>query len=116
MHYDVQPQQLAITSAAVEAVRKGAVSPGVFWKSIKQRCPELSTVAQMLLCVPPSSASSERVYNSVARVWSDLRSRLTHDRVQKLLYIYFNKRALQRDGAAAYDWEEFQEWLCNVLD
>ncbi len=84
-------------------------------KSIEQFCPELSKVAQQLLCVPPSSATSERVYSCVARVWCDLRSRLTHERVQKLLYIYFNRRALKRDGAAADDWEEFEEWLCNVL-
>lgn len=43
-------------------------------------------------------------------------SRLTNNRVRKLLFEYFNRKALLRDGDArnADDFAAFQEWLESI--
>jgi hypothetical protein len=113
--YKSEPEKIGITPAAVQTTISGdtIVKPEVFWRDLKPHCPELSKVAQMLLAIPPASATSERVYSSVGNVWSSKRSRMTNSRVKKLLFIYFNRRALQRDGAAreADDLAAFADWL-----
>ena len=70
----------------------------------------------MLLVIPPASATSERVYSAVGRVWDPSRSRLTNSRVRKVLFVYFNRKALLRDGDArnADDFAAFQEWLESI--
>jgi hypothetical protein len=80
--------------------------------------PELSKIARMVLVIPPASATSERVYSAIGRVWDSSRSRLTSTRVRKLLFVYFNRRALLRDGEArsTEDFQAFVEWLSSIPD
>lgn len=89
--------------------------PELFWRDLTQHAPELSRVACMLLVIPPASATSERLFSAVGQVWAPHRSRLINARVNKLLFIYFNSRALARDGATrdADDFAAFAEWLCS---
>ena len=70
----------------------------------------------LVLCLFPHAATSERVYSAVGRVWDPSRSRLTNSRVRKLLFVYFNRKALLRDGDArnADDFAAFQEWLESI--
>jgi hypothetical protein len=116
MKYKVQPDSIGATAEAVQATVSHQVLPEDFWKSLEQQAPELSKVARMLLVIPPASATSERVYSAVGRVWDPSRSRLTNSRVRKLLFVYFNRKALLRDGDArnADDFAAFQEWLESI--
>ena len=47
-----------------------------------------------VLSIPTSSAASERCWSVMGNVHSESRNRLTDDRVEKLVYIYFNERML----------------------
>jgi hypothetical protein len=49
-------------------------------------------------------------------VWDSSRSTLTSTRVRKLLFVYFNRKALERDGAtrSADDFAATQEWLESI--
>ena len=56
--------------------------------------------------------------SAVGRVWDCSRSRMTSTRVRKLLFIYFNSKALSRDGAVrdAEDFDKYQEWLDSIIE
>lgn len=114
MKYKSAPASIGASEAAFAATRQG-VTPEVFWADIAAHVPELSTVARRLLVIPPASATSERLFSAVGQVWDSQRSRLTNARVNKLLFIYFNSRALERNGASrdATDWQAFVDWLCS---
>jgi hypothetical protein len=116
--YNVAPAQIGATEFAVQSTITGGVSPEMFWKERQQHAPELAKVALMVLTIPPASASSERVFSAVGRIWDTSRTRLATQRVRKMLYIYFNRRALLRDGAvrSADDFAAFQEWLESMPD
>jgi hypothetical protein len=116
--YKTDPDSIGATAAAVESTRAGGVRPEQFWRDVKPHAPELAEVAQVLLAIPPASATSERVYSAVGRVWGTSRSRLTNTRVRKLLFIYFSRKALLRDGAAvdADDFAAFEQWLTSLDD
>ena len=100
----------------LDAAAAGKTAPEDFWKFLGPHAPELSRVARMLLVIPPASASSERVFSAAGLLWTPHRSKLLNDRVRKLLFIYFNRRALKRDGAVrdAEDWVSFEEWLDSI--
>lgn len=114
--YRTQPESIGASAAGLAATRTEGVTPEKFWQDLEPHVPELSTVARMLLVIPPASATSERVFSAVGRVWDPQRSRLTNTRVNKLLFIYFNSRALERDGSArdADDFAAFVSWLCSL--
>ena len=115
MKYKVQPSSIGATEEAIKATNMG-VLPEQFWKALEPQAPELSKLARMLLVIPPASASSERLFSAVGRVWDCSRSRLTNNRVRKLLFVYFNRKALLRDGQArdADDFAAFQEWMESI--
>jgi hypothetical protein len=94
------------------------VAPETFWADVQHSCAELSKVACMLLSIPPASATSERVFSAVGQVWDTGRSRMTSKRVRKLLFIYFNRKALSRDGAVrdAEDFAAYVQWLDSVIE
>jgi hypothetical protein len=116
--YKVAPSQIGATEFALQSTITGGVSPEMFWKERQQHAPELAKVALMVLTIPPASASSERVFSAVGRIWDTSRTRLATQRVRKMLYIYFNRKALLRDGAvrSADDFAAFQEWLESIPD
>ena len=121
MLYKNDPDKIGAKATAVAATLTGGgltVSPVMFWKDISHSCAELSKVARMLLFIPPASATSERVFSAVGRVWDCSRSRMTSTRVRKLLFIYFNSKALSRDGAVrdAEDFAKYQEWLDSIIE
>uniref|UniRef100_A0A383W273 HAT C-terminal dimerisation domain-containing protein n=1 Tax=Tetradesmus obliquus TaxID=3088 RepID=A0A383W273_TETOB len=116
MKYKSRPREIGITPAAVAATQTAGVAPETFWTDISHSCAELSEVARMLLSIPPSSATSERVFSAVSQVWDTGRSCMASARVRKLLFIYFNRKALSRDGAVrdAEDFAAYVKWLDSL--
>ncbi|WIA41395.1 hypothetical protein OEZ86_004981 [Tetradesmus obliquus] len=116
MNYKSRPREIGITPAAVAATQTAGVAPETFWTDISHSCAELSEVARMLLSIPPTSATSERVFSAVSQVWDTGRSCMASARVRKLLFIYFNRKALSRDGAVrdAEDFAAYVKWLDSL--
>ena len=71
-------------------------------------CPELSLIAQVLLCLLASSAAVERSFSNLDFIHSALRNRLCPPRRAKLLMIYYNIRALWKDRVKVVGKEEFR--------
>ena len=63
-----------------------------FWNEKKKDFPWLSTFARALLCVPATSTPSERVFSVAGMVLSAKRSRLSPQRVNKIIFIHDNYR------------------------
>ena len=61
-----------------------------FWKDNQKKFPLLSETAWKWLCVPASSAPSERVFSSGGNIVSYKRTKLQPEQVEKLLYIQQN--------------------------
>ena len=65
-----------------------------WWKCHGTIAPNLQQLAITLLSIPTSSAVSERCWSVMGNIHSDSRNRLTDDKVEKLVYIYFNERMI----------------------
>ncbi|XP_041839735.1 E3 SUMO-protein ligase ZBED1-like [Melanotaenia boesemani] len=61
-----------------------------FWESQSQpkAFPVLSKVARMILCIPATSASSERAFSSAGRVLESRRNRLNPGTVDAILFLH----------------------------
>ena len=60
-----------------------------WWKS-NEKFPLLARIAQRWLCIPASSASSERAFSSCGSIVSCKRTQLQTEKVDMLLYIQRN--------------------------
>ena len=67
-----------------------------WWKCHGNGAPQIQKLAIKVFNIPTSSAASERCWSAMGNIHSESRNRLTDDRVEKLLYIYFNERILRR--------------------
>ena len=65
-----------------------------WWKAWGKNAPELMSVAVALLSLPGTSGACERNWSVHDLIQSDLRTLLDPGRLRKLVYIYFNIRAL----------------------
>ncbi len=63
---------------------------------LKSRYPLLSSVAIKVLLISATSAASERNWSIYNFIHSKLRNRMTIDRAEKLVYIYWNIRILRK--------------------
>ena len=61
-----------------------------FWLDNKSVLPKLYTVARRLLCVPASSAASERVFSTAGRLLEKRPTTLSPATVNSLLFLYSN--------------------------
>jgi len=59
-----------------------------FWKSQNEKFPLLSRLARQTLCIPASSASSERVFSVSGRIIEERRSRLKGETVDSLVFLH----------------------------
>lgn len=59
-----------------------------FWKSQSEKFPLLSRLARQTLCIPASSASSERVFSVAGRIIEERRSRLKGETVDSLIFLH----------------------------
>lgn len=65
-----------------------------WWKCHGNVAQALQKIAIRVLNIPASSAAAERSWSTMGNIHSDLRNRLTDDRVEKLVYVYQNERVL----------------------
>ena len=84
-------------------------NPRMWWTMYGGHVPHLQKVAQILLSLPGSSAAVERSFSMLDFVHSALRNRLDKECREKLLYIYFNVRALHRERVLVLGTEKFYE-------
>ncbi len=61
-----------------------------FWLDNKSVLPKLYTVARQVLCVPASSAASERVFSTAGRPLEKRRTKLSPGTVNSRLLLYSN--------------------------
>ena len=59
-----------------------------FWQSQANAFPLLAKVAKIILCVPATSASSERTFSSAGRVLESRRNRLNPGTVDAILFLH----------------------------
>jgi len=64
-----------------------------FWKGKVRDFPILSFTARRILCISASSAQSERDFSSVGRTVTDMRSRLSADKIEAIELVRWGKRA-----------------------
>lgn len=61
-----------------------------FWKANEASVPTLSKFARSILCIPASSASSERLFSAAGKIISSSRSKISSSRAEQLIYINQN--------------------------
>jgi len=70
--------------------------PLIFWNNNRKHFPSLHKLARKFLCIPGSSASSERVFSCAGFVADGFRNRLTRKNVEMLVFLRYNyKRNLK---------------------
>ena len=62
-----------------------------WWKSNAKHFPRLGMVAKKYLCIPATSAPSERVFSTAGNIVTPKRSRLNPSKVDKLVFLAHNK-------------------------
>ena len=66
-----------------------------YWKINRKKFPLLSRLARKFLCIPVSSATSERVFSTAGNVVSERRTNLSIDNIEILAYMKENMRELK---------------------
>lgn len=66
-------------------------NPVSWWKRHESSLPILSVFAKYYLCIPASSSASERVFSTSGLICSPLRSRLSSDNIDTLVFLSKNK-------------------------
>jgi len=61
-----------------------------FWSDNKSLFPKLFSVVRRVLCIPASSAASERVFSTAGRLLDKRRSTLSSNNVNDLLFLHSN--------------------------
>jgi len=61
-----------------------------FYRAHEANIPDLARFARSILCIPASSASSERLFSVAGKVISDQRTNISASRAQELIYINQN--------------------------
>ena len=69
--------------------------PFQWWSHNKDSFPELWKIANKMLCAPPSSIESERLFSIGGNVYTPHRNRLTPEIGEQLMFLNFNLRMTQ---------------------
>ena len=79
--------------------------------------PNLQPIALRVFSIGTSSCPSERNFSTFSHIWSKNANSLTHDNAHKLVYCYFNIRALQKlkDGTGRSSTVE-HGWLASRIE
>ncbi|XP_077264021.1 uncharacterized protein LOC143898425 [Temnothorax americanus] len=79
---------------------KNIKSPQTYWFIVGKTYSLLGGLAEKLMKIPASSAQIERVFSNWSFIHSDLRNRLTAERSQKLIEIYYSLKMTD-------EWDEY---------
>ena len=80
--------------------------PLTFWYAQQGFTPELANIAIRLFRTPANSVSSERSFSVQNLIHSKFRNRLHPTRVNKLTFLYLNRRVLDRKPSEKYQWSQ----------
>ena len=61
-----------------------------YWKSHEVSVPDLARFARSILCIPASSASSERLFSQAGRIITTQRTAISSSRAEQLVFIHDN--------------------------
>ncbi|KYM95571.1 hypothetical protein ALC62_13782 [Cyphomyrmex costatus] len=75
---------------------KNLTFPHTYWFMASKKYPDLAELADKLMKIPASSAQIERLFSQWSFVHSDIRNRLTTERSQKLIEIYYSLKMSNR--------------------
>jgi hypothetical protein len=67
-----------------------------YWKSNAELVPYLASFARSILCIPASSASSERVFSAAGNIVTHKRTRISASKAEELVYIHDNYDRIQK--------------------
>ena len=62
-----------------------------YWAQVSLRCPIVVQAAQKYLCIPASSATSERSFSKVGHIVRARRARLSEEHVKELSFLSWNQ-------------------------
>jgi len=71
-------------------------NPYEWWRNYEGKLPRLALLARMYLCLPASSAPSERVFSRLQVTVSKKRARLKAGKVEKMVMISKNRPIINR--------------------
>ena len=103
-HLDEEMRSAALPANAKAAIEKqvnefhlermsasGKVNSLVYWAEASRRYPIVAQVARQCLCVPASSASSERSFSKTGHIVRARRARLSDEHVKELSFLSWNQ-------------------------
>ena len=64
--------------------------PCLWWKARENVYPKISVLAKNILCIPASSASSERVFSTASNIITPKRNRITPYHLSALVFLKNN--------------------------
>jgi len=67
-----------------------------YWKSHAKVVPYLASFARSILCIPASSASSERVFSAAGNIVTHKRTRISSSKTEQLVFIHNNYDRIQK--------------------
>lgn len=76
-------------------VLQSTLDPLVWWSEHEARFPLLANAAKQVLCIPASSAPSERIFSKAGLIVSDRMARLSASKVEILVFIAENLHHLE---------------------
>jgi len=86
------------------------MDPVLWWQSLfSSSYPELTALAKWALCIAPTTGAAERNWSAFGHIHSKKRNRLLNERVNKLVYIYWNLRIKERIGDQKNYWFDEDE-------
>jgi len=107
-------------AAATRAIDNPNFNAGEWWETYGLQCPTLQKLAMRILNLTSSASGCERNWSTFEMVDAKRRNRLDLRRRDKLVYIQFNGRMMDKrkklssssDVLLAYDATEAQDWIC----
>jgi len=67
--------------------------PLSWWQAWESHLPTLLSISQKVMMLPLSFAAGERSFSSAAHLQAKLRTRIAHERLHQLFYVYYNSRS-----------------------
>ena len=86
-----------------------AEHPLAFWSFMIEFVPHISRIALRRFRTPCNSVPSERSFSVQNAIHDKVRNRLLPTRTDKLIYIYMNRRVLDRQEGDRYRWDQLED-------